>query len=494
MAEQFYTILTEIGKAKIANSIPLGTKVNFTKLKVGDSNGSYYNPTESQTDLVNTKWESNISSVSTDKLNPNWIVIEVIIPGKDGGFVIREAGIFDDEGDMIAVGKYPETYKPIIEDGSTKELLIRIILEVTNTESIVMKIDPTIILATKKEIQILESKMNDLVNKFNLHLGDNKSHIPYGVATGSTNTYAVTISPTPKEYVDGMALCAKINVDSTGASTINVNKLGARNIKKANGNNVTNLKANGVYTLRYNSSTENFILQGEGASGNATASDLLSGKTADTDAGEITGSIPSKTAQTYTPGTTNQTISAGQYISEIQTILGDPSLTENNIISSAKIFGIQGKASVVDTQDANALAGEIFSGKIAYVNGVKIVGTYIASSPPPVSDPGFSAGSAQLNAVAESEADYTFNITSSNGCVIKSISVSYSGVDRAGLSVDVNRSVSIGSWSDGWVSGRAEPGFRIGFRPNADGRSGNLYVQAFYANVTAHVYYTTGNA
>ena len=88
---------------------------------------------------------------------------------------------------------------------------------------------------------------------------------------------------------------------------------------------MTNLKAGGIYTLRYNG--VNFILQGEGASGDATASDLLSGKTASTDAGEITGTIPSKTAQTYTPGTSNQIIAAGQYLSGAQTIKGDAPLS-----------------------------------------------------------------------------------------------------------------------------------------------------------------------
>jgi phage-related tail fiber protein len=275
LSEQFYTILTATGKAKIANGIPFGTKVNFTTLKVGDGKGSYYNPTESQTDLINTKWQGTISSVSTDEVNPNWIVIEIIIPGKDGGFTIREAGIFDDEGDMIAIGKYPETYKPIIADGSTKELLIRIILEVTNAESIVMKIDPTIILATKKDIQVLESKiqeingqLKDLSNKVTSHLADNKGHVPYGVATGTANTYAVTLSPAPTAYVDGMALCVKINATNTGPSTINVNGLGAKAIKDSLGNVITSsgLKANTPYTMRFESTSQSFIIQGYASS------------------------------------------------------------------------------------------------------------------------------------------------------------------------------------------------------------------------------------
>lgn len=162
MAEQFYTILTAIGKAKIANASALGNKVNFTTLKVGDGGGKYYNPTEAQEDLINTVWQGNINSISTDEKNPNWIVIEVIIPSNMGGFMIREAGIFDNENNMIAIGKYPETYKPIASDGSTKDLIIKMILEVSNTSSVTLKVDPTVIIATKKDIEVLEQKIKDI--------------------------------------------------------------------------------------------------------------------------------------------------------------------------------------------------------------------------------------------------------------------------------------------------------------------------------------------
>ncbi len=172
MAEQFYTILTAIGKAKVANSGALGTKVNFVKFKVGDGNGSYYNPTENQTELKNQVWEGNISSIYIDEENSNWIVIEAVIPTLVGGFTIREAGVFDDEGNLIAIGKYPETYKPVSSDGSTKDLLMRMILEVSNAENINLKVDPTIILATKKDIQVLESKFDKKIEEINAHLND----------------------------------------------------------------------------------------------------------------------------------------------------------------------------------------------------------------------------------------------------------------------------------------------------------------------------------
>lgn len=144
--------------------------------------------------------------------------------------------------------------------------------------------------------------------EFDAHLSDNVHHVPYGVATGTANTYAVTLDSAPTAYVEGMAVSVKINVNATGVSTLNVNGLGAKGIKKSNGTDVTNLKSNGIYTFRYDG--VNFILQGEGGSGNATASDLLSGKTASTDAGDIVGTMPNR-------GTFNlgfgQSVPAGYY-------------------------------------------------------------------------------------------------------------------------------------------------------------------------------------
>lgn len=161
MAEQFYTILTATGKAKIANANALGTKLNITKLQVGDGGGSYYNPTEDQTELKHKVWEGNISSITVDENNKNWIVIETLLPGDIGGFMIREAGVFDNENNLIAIGKYPETYKPVTSEGSLKDLKIRMILEVSNAANVTLKVDPTVILATQKDLQFLQNKINE---------------------------------------------------------------------------------------------------------------------------------------------------------------------------------------------------------------------------------------------------------------------------------------------------------------------------------------------
>ena len=158
MAEQFYTILTNVGKAKIANAVALGEKVELTEMALGDGGGSYYNPTEDQTELRNEVWRGVIGNVTVDEENPTWITIQTMVTSQHGGFMIREAGVFDNEGDLIAVGKYPETYKPVLANGSIKDLVVRMILEVDNTSSVVLKVDPTVVLATQRQVNEAEAR------------------------------------------------------------------------------------------------------------------------------------------------------------------------------------------------------------------------------------------------------------------------------------------------------------------------------------------------
>ncbi|WP_162472037.1 phage tail protein, partial [Clostridium ihumii] len=162
MAQQFYTLLTNVGKAKLANASIYGRKINLTTLVVGDSNGNYYNPTESQEELVHEVWRGNIHLIAIDEQNPNWIKIETVIPSDVGGFTIREVGALDDEGNLILIAKYPETYKPVIDDGATKELKIRTILEVSNAENVTLKIKSNLITATMEDIDNLNKKIENI--------------------------------------------------------------------------------------------------------------------------------------------------------------------------------------------------------------------------------------------------------------------------------------------------------------------------------------------
>ncbi|OLN21910.1 hypothetical protein BTO30_12490 [Domibacillus antri] len=180
------------------------------------------------------------------------------------------------------------------------------------------------------------------VPDFNAHVADYVKHPGFGVTAGTTaNTYELNLNPAPTAYVDGMSVSVAIHADSTGASTLNVNGLGAIPLKKANGNDVTNLKLNGVYTFRYIAATGNFILQGEGGSGNAVAADLLSGKTASTDTGDIVGTMTNRGVVNITPNTVNQVIPAG-FHNGSGIVAGDPDLIAENIKLGTVIFGVTG--------------------------------------------------------------------------------------------------------------------------------------------------------
>ncbi|MCZ1090863.1 phage tail protein [Clostridioides difficile] len=178
MAEQkYYTLLTKIGKASIANATALGNKVDLVKLQLGDGAGAEYNPTEEQTSLKKVVWEGSVNNVKIDAENPNWIVIETVIPGSVGGFMIREVGIFDSLNQLIAVSKYPETYKPTADSGSVKDLVIKIILVVSNTSSVNLKVDPTVILATLKDIQELSTKIDTTKTELTSNIETTKTEL-----------------------------------------------------------------------------------------------------------------------------------------------------------------------------------------------------------------------------------------------------------------------------------------------------------------------------
>ncbi len=145
------------------------------------------------------------------------------------------------------------------------------------------------------------------------HLANDVNHIPYAVATGSANSYVIILNPVPTAYMDGMAVAVKINIASTGASTLNVNGLGAREIKDSLGNAIApgGLKANIIYSMRYETTSRNFIVQGKGGGGNATSFQLLSGYTATVDTGPVTGTMPNNGALNYNPSTARQSVPAG---------------------------------------------------------------------------------------------------------------------------------------------------------------------------------------
>ena len=147
MADQFYTIITTIGKAKLANAQATGIPVNFSEIAVGDGNGSHYNPTENQIELLNEVWRGPLNTIYTNEENPGYLYFEGVIPDTDGGFSIRECGIFDTDGDLIFIGNLGVTYKPTLPEGSTSGIAIKTIIQISNTENVTLQIDPSSVIA-----------------------------------------------------------------------------------------------------------------------------------------------------------------------------------------------------------------------------------------------------------------------------------------------------------------------------------------------------------
>ena len=148
----YYTILTNVGQAKVANAVALGQKVNLSTLAVGDANGVTPQPDANAKSLVHERRRAPLNRVEIDKDNPNFIVCEQVLPPEVGGWEIREIGVFDDEGNLIAYGNYPPTYKPLMNEGTSRTQTVRLVMQVSDTASVTLKVDPSVVLATRQYV------------------------------------------------------------------------------------------------------------------------------------------------------------------------------------------------------------------------------------------------------------------------------------------------------------------------------------------------------
>lgn len=188
MSAKFFALLTVIGANKLAKATALGTTLKITQMAVGDGGGTLPTPDTQQTKLVGEKRRAGLNTLFVDPKNDSQIIAEQVIPENEGGYWIREIGLFDDEGSLIAVGNCPETYKPQLQEGSGRTQTIRMILTVSHTESVELKVDPSVILATRefvndaiesaskeilKEVEKNYATKEDVKKKFNI---DNVVH------------------------------------------------------------------------------------------------------------------------------------------------------------------------------------------------------------------------------------------------------------------------------------------------------------------------------
>ncbi|HHU2347813.1 TPA: tail fiber protein [Escherichia coli] len=194
MTVKYYAILTNQGAARLANATMLGSKLNLTRMAVGDANGVLPTPDPAQTKLINQKRIAPLNLLSVDPNNQSQIIAEQIIPESEGGFWIREIGLYDDKGVLIAVANCPETYKPQLQEGSGRTQTIRMILVVTNTEAITLKIDPSVVLATRKYV---DDKISEH-EQSRRHPDASLTAKGFVQLSSATNSTSETLAATPK--------------------------------------------------------------------------------------------------------------------------------------------------------------------------------------------------------------------------------------------------------------------------------------------------------
>ncbi|HHZ6813335.1 TPA: phage tail protein [Citrobacter freundii] len=150
MSKKFKTIITTAGAEKLAAAtVPGGKKVNLTAMAVGDGGGTLPEPDAGQTKLINEVWRHALNKVSQDNKNKNYIVAELVIPPDVGGFWMRELGLYDDTGTLIAVANMAESYKPKLAEGSGRAQTCRMVIIVSSVDSVALSIDATTVMATQ---------------------------------------------------------------------------------------------------------------------------------------------------------------------------------------------------------------------------------------------------------------------------------------------------------------------------------------------------------
>ncbi|ELC7760330.1 phage tail protein [Salmonella enterica] len=235
MSAKFYTLLTDIGAAKLASATALGIPLKITHMAVGDGGGVLPTPSAQQTALVAERRRAALNMLYIDPQNNSQIIAEQVIPETEGGWWIREVGLFDETGALIAVGNCPESYKPQLTEGCGRTQTVRMVLITSSTDNITLKIDPAVVLATRKYVddKALELKVyvDDLMAK---HLAAPDPHSQYAQKDSPALT-GIPKVPTPaagnstKQIANTEFVASSIAamVDSAPAALDTLNELAA---------------------------------------------------------------------------------------------------------------------------------------------------------------------------------------------------------------------------------------------------------------------------
>jgi len=217
MTAKYYAILTTLGAAKLANAMALGTKLEITTMAVGDGGGVLPTPDASQTAIIGEQRRAPINMLSIDPANPGQIIAEQVIPENEGGFWIRTIGLYDKDGTLIAVANCPETYKPQLQEGSGRTQTIRMILIVSNTDAITLKIDPSVVLATRKYVDDRTIEVKAYADELMAaHLASANPHNQYAPKASPALTGTPT-APTPAKTDNTTKLATTAHVKLVAA-------------------------------------------------------------------------------------------------------------------------------------------------------------------------------------------------------------------------------------------------------------------------------------
>lgn len=194
---EYFTVLTEIGAAKIAAATANNTTINLSHIALGDGAGVVVMPDASQSELVNEVFRAALNNLSVDENNDTWIVATGYIPTDEGNFWVREVGIFDSDGDLIAIGNYPETFKPVLANNVAKDLYVKMIMEVSNSDAVTLQIDPSVVLASREFVaaEIETLKWNPIF-KDTAYTAKHRDFISIDTKLGS---FPITLPENPRE-------------------------------------------------------------------------------------------------------------------------------------------------------------------------------------------------------------------------------------------------------------------------------------------------------
>lgn len=153
MSQQYYTIVTNIGAARIAKATALGTVVNLSQMAVGDGGGNPITPSATATALTHEVYRASLNMLEVDENNQKQVIAELLIPEEEGDFTIREVGLFDNNNNLIAIGSIADSYKPRLSSGTASQQIIRMVIQIDNTDAVGIKVDPAVVLATREFVE-----------------------------------------------------------------------------------------------------------------------------------------------------------------------------------------------------------------------------------------------------------------------------------------------------------------------------------------------------